>query len=367
MTPKGVNDWWKQLSSEEQAEYLALHPDVIGNLDGIPATTRDEANRVNIANLIGKYEAKGNISESDQEKLDGFISIQNRLDSNADKAPSAFLLGVSDESQGRAILSYGNPDTAENVAAYVPGLNTGLSNVGGGDGQRAWNIWNSANNADPTQSTASMVWLGYDAPQSELSADSDNLDVMSEGRGVRGGASFDHFLDGVKTTHTGDDPHVTAIGHSYGSFTVGQAAQNGNIAADDIVLVGSPGTGAQKADQLGVGSDHVWVGSAESDPVTHLPSKNEVAGTLGGATAGGLPGAVIGGAIGHVVGDDHELWFGQDPASQGFGGNRFDVADGEATNSHSNYFDPTKGGDSLKNIGNIVTGNYGSVTEEGKR
>ncbi|GAA2998425.1 hypothetical protein JCM13580A_41610 [Streptomyces drozdowiczii] len=47
---------------------------------------------------------------------------------------------------------------------------------------------------------------------------------------------------------------MTAIGHSYGSLTVGQAAQPpGGIPADDMVLVGSPDSGVDRAADLGVG------------------------------------------------------------------------------------------------------------------
>ncbi|NEA46693.1 hypothetical protein G3I35_10465 [Streptomyces sp. SID10815] len=38
--------------------------------------------------------------------------------------------------------------------------------------------------------------------------------------------------------------------------------------ADDIVLLGSPGTGAQRADELNVGKGHVFSASAGKDPVT---------------------------------------------------------------------------------------------------
>ncbi|MFG2532691.1 alpha/beta hydrolase [Streptomyces sp. NPDC048516] len=358
--PKDVNKWWNGLSDEEREEQQALHPDLIGNLDGIPATIRDKANRENLDRLIVSYQSRAPLSDDEQERMNGFVSIRNRVESGDGKRPQPFLLGIGDEGQGRAILSYGNPDTADNVAAYVPGLNTGMEDVGGGDGQRAMNVWQSAHKADPTQKTASIVWLGYDAPQAGASADLSNFAVAGEERGKRGGADFDHFLNGIHSTHEGNRPHVTAIGHSYGSFTVGQAAQReGGLPADDVVLVGSPGTGAQKADQLGVGAEHVWVGSAKNDPITHAPSKEEV---------GGLVINPVAGAIMHLA-DPHELWFGQDPASEDFGGRRFSVADGEmgSADSHSNYFDRQKGGASLDNIGYIATGRYDAVTGEAQR
>ncbi|MFG2284594.1 alpha/beta hydrolase [Streptomyces sp. NPDC048595] len=351
--PKKVRDWWNGLSKEEQEEQMALNPSVIGNLDGIPSKTRDKANRVNLDRLITMYPPGTPMSPTVQRQHQGFEMIRARLERDAGNEPEPLLLGIGPEGQGRAILSYGDPDTADNVAAYVPGLNTQLKDVGEEDGDRAKNVWDSARQADRHQKTASIVWLGYDAPQGGTDRLSEtDLSVADRERGEKGGAAFGQFLDGIQATHQGERPHVTAIGHSYGSFTVGQAAQReGGIPADDIVLVGSPGTGAQKAEQLGVGADHVWVGAAENDPVTHAPSPYELG-----------PGA----AIAHLM-DPHELHFGQDPASKEFGGQRFGVADGNLAGSHSNYFDSEKGGDSLNNMGAIVAGRPERVSHQGRR
>ncbi|AJT65930.1 hypothetical protein T261_4276 [Streptomyces lydicus] len=351
--PKKVHDWWNGLSEEEQQEQLALNPGAIGNLDGIPARDRDRANRVNLDRLIAATPGElGGL----KERREGYEAIRDRLVTDAGKKPEPLLLGIGPEGQGRAILSYGDPDTADNVAAYVPGLNTTLSDVGGEDGDRAENVWKSADKAG-SKSTASIVWLGYDAPQTGSWGPND-LAVAGEERGKQGGADFGKFLDGIQATHQGDRPHVTAIGHSYGSFTLGQAAQRaGGIPADDIILVGSPGTGAQKAEQLGVGADHVWTGAADSDPVTHAPSESE--------SGWGSVGGPIGGGIAHFT-DPHELWFGQDPASEDFGGRRFSVDYGAPWNSHSSYFED--GSESLKNMGKIVAYRRpDDVTYQGKR
>ncbi|MFI0215184.1 alpha/beta hydrolase [Streptomyces lydicus] len=357
--PKKVRDWWKGLSKEEQEEQLALNPSLIGNLDGIPAKTRDKANRVNLDRLIAMHPSGTPMSPTVERQREGFQAIKDRLEKDSGKEPEPMLLGIGPEGQGRAILSYGNPDTADNVAAYVPGLNTQLRDVGGDDGDRAMNVWDSARNADGHQKTASIVWLGYDAPQGGMDRFSESdLGVAGEERGKQGGAAFGKFLDRIQATHQGERPHVTAIGHSYGSFTVGQAAQReGGIPADDIILVGSPGTGAQKAEQLGVGAGHVWVGASDSDPVTHAPSNSEV--------GWGMVGGPVGGAIAHFA-DPHELHFGQDPASADFGGNRFVVV---PSGSHSSYFDDSEAGDprSLNNIGAIAAGHPEKVSLQARR
>ncbi|WP_347404502.1 alpha/beta hydrolase [Streptomyces sp. MST-110588] len=208
---------------------------------------------------------------------------------------------------------------------------------------------------------------------------------MTEGNARAGAPAFIGFMSGISATNTNADPHITAIGHSYGSLTVGQSAltSKGIPGVDDIVLLGSPGTGAETASDLGVGKDHVFVGAAENDPVTKLPSKAEGTGLAGGATVGGLvlgpPGAVLSGAVGYgfgaLVADDNERWFGIDPASTDFGARRFKVDDGPRpfvdgqapTAAHSNYFDPKVDAASAANVAAVVANRSDLIVpEEGR-
>lgn len=219
-TPAERLAWWQGLTAERREEYLAVHPDLIGNLDGIPAPVRDAANRDNLALLMGKL--AGAEDDRSRTMLAGLRSIDEQL--RAGGHPPMFLLGVGDEGNGRAIVSYGNPDTARNVSAYVPGLGTGLDEAfAENDLKRARDTLLGA--AEYDASTASIVWLGYDAPQ--LSSDDimGNADVMFTDNAAAGASAYGDFMAGIAATNEHDDPHLTAMGHSYGSLTVGQAAQ----------------------------------------------------------------------------------------------------------------------------------------------
>ncbi len=199
-----------------------------------------------------------------------------------------------------------------------------------------------------TPSVASVFWLGYDAPQL------DGPSVLMQDRAEEGGAAYNKFLTGLRATHEGEPAHMTAQGHSYGSLVVGKATQHpGGLPVDDIVLVGSPGVGVDKATQLGIGADHVYVGTAKYDPVADAPS----------------PGMLIPGwAAVEAITNPDGSWHGTDPASETFGGQRFSVADGTVTDSHDNYFGKhDKGGDSLPNIGKIVSGHGNTITREDPR
>ncbi|MFF4860077.1 alpha/beta hydrolase [Streptomyces rubiginosohelvolus] len=360
-TPAQRKAWWDGLSPEERERYIELVPERIGNLDGIPVLARDAANRRNLPALIDKLE--GVDTDKARDQLAGLREIERQLNENG--KPPMYLIGVGDEGNGRAIVSFGNPDASQHVSAYVPGLNTSLDEeFAKNDLGRARDTAIGAQGYD--ESTASIVWLGYDAPQlPDKDGVAGYFAVMGTGRAEKGGAAYRDFMGGISVTNQNKDPHLTAIGHSYGSRTVGAAAARpgGIPGVDDIILVGSPGVGVDHAVDLGVGSEHVFVGAAANDPVTKLPSKTQV-------VVGGL-GLALGGPGGaYVVGDladpgDDDLWFGKDPASKAFGARRFPVADGPplvsgsgiSLDSHSNYFSPERDAVSADSIALIVSGN----------
>jgi len=348
-SPADRKEWWDHLSDEQREEYLTSFPDVIGNLDGIPSAVRDEANRENLTLLIAKLDGQ----PDSKDMLAGLKGIQTKLQETID--PPMYLLGIGDRGNGRAIVSYGDPDTSKNVAAYVPGLGTALDgDFADGTLKRALYTKMGADRHD-SGSTASIVWLGYDAPQSG--------DVVFTTSAEHGAPDYNSFMDGITATNGRKDLHLTAIGHSYGSRMVGEAAmQPGGIpGTDDIILLGSPGTGADNAAQLNVGADHVFVGSAQNDPVTWAPSK---AGLVTGLVTSTL-----------LMPEHDQNWFGTDPASEAFGGRRFKVDDGPlplvagqgATPAHSNYFNPAVDPASADNIARIVAGKSDSITTEAPR
>ncbi|GBP99952.1 hypothetical protein SSP531S_13560 [Streptomyces spongiicola] len=376
-SPADRKKWWDALTDAQREEYLASYPDVIGNLDGIPALVRDEANRENLQLLIAKLTAEE--GEVARARLGGLREIQHQMELNAavrlsdPREPPMYLLGIADEGTGRAIVAYGNPDTSRNVSAYVPGLGTALDgDFARNDLKRAHDTAVLARKHDP--SSTSIVWLGYDPPQlGEVDAETllSNTEVMSAERAERGAPAYNSFMSGLGAANEHGDPHLTAIGHSYGSRLVGAATQEGGgiPGADDIILLGSPGVGVDRAEDLGVGKEHVFVGAAENDPVSRLPSKKEA--VAGAAFMGGGP------LLSYLAADvadqgDDDIWFGKDPASEAFGAHRFAVADGPRpfidgqgpTPAHSNYFNPGKDRESAVNIAAIVSGRSHLVTTE---
>ncbi|MFD5077514.1 alpha/beta hydrolase [Streptomyces sp. NPDC058371] len=347
-SPGGRKRWWDQLTERQREEYIAAFPGVIGNLDGVPAATRDEANRESLKFLIA--DLKGEDNDRSRGQLEGLMGIQKKLDEPSN--PPMLLLGVGSEGNGRAIVSYGNPDTSRNVSSYVPGLGTALDADFADDTvRRAFQTAKGAYKYD--HSSASIVWLGYDAPGI--------MEVGSTSDAEKGAPAYREFMAGIEATNENEDPHITAIGHSYGSLLVGTAARSGDgiPGADDIVLLGSPGTGAQTADELNVGRGHVFAASAGNDPVSWLPPAT----------------SLLGPVPAFVNFDDGENYFGRDPVSKEFGATRIESGDGPlpvlsgegATPAHSGYFDSERNPSAAENIARIVAGRSDAVMTEEPR
>ena len=355
--PKDVHAWWLSLTPAQQEAAIAAYPDLVGWLDGVPATDRDTANRLvldqrkqllqeaedqyrrRIAELAGQDPANnsavGNELHNLRQMVSGIDEQQGRLgqiDAALTKlGDKGLLLGLDPMGDGKAVIAVGNPDTARHTAVWVPGLGTTLdstrSNV-----NRVINLQQAADFMTPTENDVSTVmWLGYDAP--EL-----NQSVALEERSRQGSAPLSQFVGGLRATHDPGDYHVTAMGHSYGSTVVGEAALSGRLPADDIVTAGSPGTHADNAGQLLADPRHVWAGSAADDPV----SKPEVVGKW----AMGVP--IVGPLIAEGYADGH----GISPHEPDFGANQYKVD----TSGHSAYWTP--GSQSLRNQAAVIVGQY---------
>ncbi|MET8543736.1 alpha/beta hydrolase [Kitasatospora sp. NPDC004799] len=313
--------WWNNLTLDQQETYLTLNAAQVGNLDGIPATARDKANRLVLDQKIDALEAgSASVFGLDQKDYDkrknALVEIRRKLEESAnekDETKQMFLLSIDPEAyggDGRAIVATGNPDKAAHTAVFVPGTGTELPGVPNQidrirQFQRA-----SERQTGVGQSVSVISYLGYDTPESIPNA-------ANPMRGIDGAEDMRRFSTGLRVAHGEPKTHLTWMAHSYGTFAVGEAAQQaGGLHADDIVALGSPGMGVATASQLNIDPDHVWIGEATNDPIR----------LVGNTALGAAP---------HVA---------------GFGGNNIKVD----TSGHDGYW--TDGSDSLKNIGKIIAG-----------
>ncbi len=253
-------------------------------------------------------------------KLRGIDAITARL--NDAGQPDAYLIGFSTDGDGRAIVSVGNPDTADNVLTYVPGTGEQLSSAGGGL-NRADEMAEDAALEAGGEITSVVYWYGYDAPDSIPAAG-------RESYAEDGGPILDRFQSGLRATHDGESPsRNTVLGHSYGSTVIGHAARGSDFDADAVVFVGSPGVGVDHVSELtGVHADQVWATTAKHDVIGLVPD----------------------------WGSTH----GKDPSEADFGARVFASDQGsffDMTGAHSAYWEAKNS--ARENIAMIVTGQAG--------
>lgn len=374
-----VAAYWASLPPEVREAFMHNFPQDVGNVDGVPIVDRSTANVIRatadktrmegILRRLGYppdvldpssddykkfikphngatariYQAlwAAGLKESDVQLYTNAVKCLNTLKNYpaATHGAPAYLMTYDPgayNGDGRAAVCIGDPDTADNTALCVPGLNqTTTSYIGNADATR---LYNQMRSSDPTHTQAVIQWMGYDAPGFS--------NVASENAAKHGAVLLAAAVAGLRATHDPGASHLTVIAHSYGSTTAADACVLDGMRPDDLVLIGSPGTGhAHTAADLGLPPGHVYVGSASKDPVTEDFAK-----------------------------------LGTDPASASFGATRFhaDATDrgsgpwySDNLDEHSKYY-ATQGphspipSESLQNISDVATGHGDKIRHDGE-
>lgn len=183
------------------------------------------------------------------------------------------------------------PEETDNLVVFVPGVGSDGNDSIGGQIDRA-----------RTQAAAmggTGLIYGYDAPDRLLSG-------TSSGAAHTAGPQLREFLADVDQRYP--NHHVTVVGYSYGSVVVGNAASGETpMRADDVLFVGSPGTGLASTEEMNLRGDNPQVHAARRalDPVSGMAYSN-----------GGL--------------------FGVNPAAPTFGAQPWP---GDGMRDHSGFFD----------------------------
>ncbi|OBH03676.1 hypothetical protein A5696_07245 [Mycobacterium sp. E2699] len=363
-TAEEVNRWWQTLDPDQQRRLIADHPPELGNLNGVPVAVRSAVNRAVMNDDLRRVQdvaAQNGVSADDVVDAPGDYGLtalavarytnasRTRQGLNASEAafdervhPGAFLLKYQPEAfggEGAAAIAVGNPDTATHTAVLVTGAGSGVRDgtLAKTEGAR---LYEESVRADGRR-TAVVTWVGYDAPDNWYDTGLREPDM------ARGGArALAADVNALAVTHGGAPTHLTVVGHSYGSTVVSDAAVYG-MRANDVVLVGSPGTDlAHSAADFHLSpGGHLYVGAASGDAVTWSPAR---------VTGPGLIGLNFGG-------------LGDDPATDGYGSTRFKAeVPGNSANplyDHSHYFDD--GSESLFSIADIVSGHGDALRHDG--
>jgi hypothetical protein len=275
--PSDIATWWAGLSSAAQEAAISTAPAAVGALDGLPAWARDRANRLLLRRALEDPQTADG-AEASARVVAARIAAEER-------AGRRVQLQLLDLAGDRVALAIGDLDTADSVALLVPGIhNTPADDLSGLTGD-AVDLVAAARTADPSGAVAAMVWLGYRTPANPAEA-------IGRAHALRGGPQLARALDGLaaaRRTTGREGARTTVVAHSYGTVVVDEAADvPGDLAADALVLLGSPGMeddagtleasavfdAAAEADlvaRFGIFGDHAtW---ADSYGSTHLPTE----------------------------------------------------------------------------------------------
>ena len=303
-TPSQNAAWWNSLTGKQQQHLIDHCPDEIRHLDGLPATSRDQANRHALKGWVdangnehkgaleyarGKLkEARDNSASEEEieqlkEKVEDLEAI-DRQTNNDDRARKglapAYLLDFDyDEKYHRttAIVSSGNPDTASYVSTLVPGIGT---HVGSDlkkymDANENLKAQTAHTGVDPSR-VATISYLGYVAPEGPGGK---IYQAANIGYANRAAPDLARFEEGLRASGNANGHSFTntVIGHSYGSTTAGKAmTQVAEGTVDNFIMCGSPGAGAESIDQYNVPKGHVYESSVpEGDAVQGLGPDSE--------------------------------------------------------------------------------------------
>ncbi|WP_348652638.1 alpha/beta hydrolase [Streptomyces sp. WMMC500] len=232
-------------------------------------------------------------------------------------APGRQFLSFDGRAGGRSAEVFGDLARARRIAVLVPGSDTGLDSYGRFRAGAVALHRELRAGAPGDGAGAVVAWLGYATPGTVGPAS------LTAGRAEAAAPRLRAFVRSMNAARPG--ARVSLLCHSYGSVVCGRAAEGLRVA--DIVLYGSPGTGAGSAADLGA-SATVWAGRGADDWVGEVPHVR-------------VPLLVT------------TLGFGADPVSPDFGACPFAAGSG----GHSDYLNP--GSVPLRNLARIVRGEAG--------
>jgi len=210
-------------------------------------------------------------------------------------------------------LLFGDLETADHVAVTVPGV---------GDGTNLCDDWipEARTVYDAAESTAVVLWKGYDNPADILAAAAGSIECNEDL--IMAASDLTAFVASLSLR---PDQSLTLIAHSFGSIVTGAALADCGLECTDVVVAGSPGMTVDELRELHIEQSHFFSEQEPGDAIAEL----------------GI--------------------FGAAPTSPTFGGTRMstNAPDHPAVEEHSNYFEP--GSEALENMVDVVTGEYSEI------
>ncbi len=294
-----VASWWTSLGATQQVAMRKEAPQLVGNLDGVPFSVRNTANREFLKRSIETLQATiaadpgrgaASVARGQLHMLDEISAALG----TPETSPRRTLMSVDPGGQGRAAIILGDLATADYVSYMIPGM---WFTVDGQIGdwtdsaarlyveQKSWlTRLNPTDPVEATKSVAVVAWMGYETPNL---TNVGSLDLAYQGRD-----SITAAIKGLQAVRADNQPYVSLLAHSYGSTAVLMALAENDITVDALALVGSPGSAARSIEDLNVRDGNVYVGEAVFD---FVPNSSFFGSDPGSASYGAHPMSVDGG------------------------------------------------------------------------
>ncbi|ATL27475.1 alpha/beta hydrolase [Streptomyces formicae] len=313
-SPARVAAFFGSLSDARRRELVARHPSVVGNLDGVPAPLRYEANSRYLKAERAREQARStdpDLTLQDHERARSLVTRYTEL-----LTPGRQILAFDPRGRGQVAEVYGDLAGAEHVSVVVPGSDIDLSTFDRTHDEYGTPAGMSrALRASADQRTAVVAWVGYTTPVGI------GPDAASGRLAAAGAPRLTRFVRGLTAIGA---PRPSVFCHSYGSVVCGLAAPK--LPAADLVVLGSPGMRADSVADLHT-TARVWAAKDDSDWIGKVPNV-ELFG------------------LGH----------GEDPTAADFGARHVPA---ERAEGHTGYFAP--GTDSLRAFARIADADPSTV------
>ncbi len=247
--PPGVAAWWAAMPEAQRRGWIEREPALVGMLDGVPAWARDRANRLLLDGVLPGDPA-----------FPVARATANEIEAREAAGEVVQLYRFSPEHELVA-LSIGDLDTADAVGLVVPGVGNDPIEELDDVADDAAAVADAAVAAAPALAVATVAWFGYRPPVNPV------LGIGGEAART-GGPALDRALDGLAAGRAHDPARVSVVAHSYGTVVTDRAADaEGELAADAVVLLGSPGI---DNDEAGMEAGEIYEASGGLDVVTYL-------------------------------------------------------------------------------------------------
>lgn len=270
-----VTTWWSRATTAQRSALTREVAGIVGNLEGVPYSVRDLANRAYLSETITSIRAQlaAGVGRAMENELQTRLKTLSAVEQSLRRGPSGesrSLVSLDVADQGRAVIAVGDLVAADYVTFFVPGMYVGVAEqlvdwTGNAETslmeQREW-----LERLGLEGEVATVAWIGYHTP---TVVNISSLDLAYQGRDALTWSlqGLEALRDRADASGQGTNPYVSIVAHSYGSTAAMLALQDSRVSVDALILVGSPGSPASNVRDLKVAGGNVWVAAADTDPV----------------------------------------------------------------------------------------------------